>query len=848
MANSDGREGQPLRRGSDRFLRLREVSRQALGVARLLLTLQWDRARTELKRYVDARKAIALLSNSRAFDPDFYRARYPDVSGFRGGPLRHYVYVGASESRNPHPLFDGSWYFASNPRLKGLHVNPLLHYLEHRENSPNAFFDGRWYLGTYSDVDASGEIPMLHYAALGASEGRDPSAHFSTSWYLEQNPEVAKSGINPLAHFLAIGMAEGRSPSRLFRASQGGKLVTRTEILCIRPPTGSSEAALLVCRSQGGELPSQVAHYLNSLRNNGIRVTLIVATAETFDPPPSLLSCVSGLFVRRDEGDAFAAWSHVLKLRPDLFDADVLYLLNDNLLGPPNQNDLNLLLTEIRRSAADIIGLTTDELRASLQGAFLALKRSALASVAFQGFLDQIPIVDDSAEASNQLAIRLTQHMRSAGLECSAIFSRQSPCDPTIPEWRELAERGSPFIEAPLSSTPGVPVEALPARARVALIAPWNYDNGLGVASRSYISALRRSGFLTNLHPIKRPFHVHRQIAPPIDICDFSGDADVALVQLNPDGWDSLLTQAQLNVIRKARLRIGLWVWETPTVPASWLGVMNEVDAIWAPSQYCADAFAKAVDVPVHVVPYVVPVKPIVASEFSAEGSRPTDRTILYIFDGSSYLVRKNPFALVRAFGRTGLQAKGWKLVLKTKHVSDSESQGRPLIDLVSRTPGVIMLDKSLDSEAMRALSAQADIYASPHCAEGFGLTVAEAMAQGKLVVATNYSGTRDFLDATCGYPVAYQLKALEDDHGAYESGNTWASVDEDALVDVLHAAAEQVEIGDAKMGEAARRRVRERLSSAAVAQRMADSLATLLPSGFYQIPVAGSAQHELAE
>ena len=35
------------------------------------------------------------------------------------------------------------------------------------------------------------------------------------------------------------------------------------------------------------------------------------------------------------------------------------------------------------------------------------------------------------------------------------------------------------------------------------------------------------------------------------------------------------------------------------------------------------------------------------------------------------------------------------------------------------------------------------------------GSTIAEAMAMGKLVVATDYGGSADFLDAQCGFPGA---------------------------------------------------------------------------------------------
>ena len=157
-------------------------------------------------------------------------------------------------------------------------------------------------------------------------------------------------------------------------------------------------------------------------------------------------------------------------------------------------------------------------------------------------------------------------------------------------------------------------------------------------------------------------------------------------------------------------------------------------------------------------------------------------RTILYTFDGSSYLVRKNPAALVRAFAASGLAARGWSLLLKTKHLLDRPEEGAALQSLVDATEGVVLMDRSMTADELAELLATADIYASPHCSEGFGLTVAEAMAMGKPVVATDFGGTRDFLDAESGWPVRAHPWTLDQDFGHYTSGGSWARVDEPAL------------------------------------------------------------------
>jgi glycosyltransferase involved in cell wall biosynthesis len=140
----------------------------------------------------------------------------------------------------------------------------------------------------------------------------------------------------------------------------------------------------------------------------------------------------------------------------------------------------------------------------------------------------------------------------------------------------------------------------------------------------------------------------------------------------------------------------------------------------------------------------------------------------------------------------------------------------------------VTLIDRPLPREDMAALFRRADIYASPHASEGFGLTIAEAMAAGKLVVATDFGGSRDFLDQTCGFPVACDVITLATDHGHYRKGGQWAQVRIEALAEALLQAAAQLEQGDHTLGERARERIAERLSANTVATAMEASLAEL--------------------
>ncbi|MCS7060235.1 MAG: glycosyltransferase [Anaerolineae bacterium] len=137
------------------------------------------------------------------------------------------------------------------------------------------------------------------------------------------------------------------------------------------------------------------------------------------------------------------------------------------------------------------------------------------------------------------------------------------------------------------------------------------------------------------------------------------------------------------------------------------------------------------------------------------------------------------------------------------------------------------LIEETLDRPHVNALYHLADAYVSLHRSEGFGLTIAEAMRVGKPVIATDYSGPRDFLNQSNGYPVRYRLVELEQDYGPYQAGNVWAEPE------VAHAALLTRQV----LGNAAERSAKgqraaldiERLyGSQAIARRIASRLSRL--------------------
>ncbi|MCD2316029.1 glycosyltransferase [Sphingomonas sp. IC-11] len=655
--------------------------------------------------------------------------------------------------------------------------------------------------------------------------------------------------------------------------------VTAARHVVAKPLVGvGGEHAIFVAYAATGMLQPFVRGFLRILREQGISVSLVVNCDRPMVLDDELLETVSSAVVRENKGYDFGAWAHMLRLEPRLYAAECLYIINDSIVGPSSKAGFAELIGRIRKSSVDLLGLTESLERGwHLQSYFLRVSGPLLASYAFQLFVNSVEVISDKDAIINRYEVPLAQRVCEAGFSADSIFKVDQARNPTLFAWKRLLQAGFPFVKCSLLrngfahvSTDGLeselrragfdgdmieaasdyytdeplPGAGYPLLARpvpsgggshvpskpykVAFYGPWNYDNGLGAASRGIIAAIRQAGVRLNLHPIRKAFHVHKPLVPPHDVIDFAGPADVAIVHLNPDSWH-LLTDDQRRDVSQARHRVGYWVWEMEQLPAAWHQDFASVDRIWAPSSYNAEVFAAEEQAPVDVIPHVVPV----AGDFLGAVSSirttlqlPADRRlILYVFDGASYLVRKNPAALVHAFAASGLSARGWTLVLKTKHLMDRPGEGRALAALAEATDGVILLDRSLTSHELSDLIASCDIYASPHCSEGFGLTVAEAMAAGRMVVATDYSGTRQFLDGSCGFPVRAETWTLDEDFGHYSRGGTWARVDQAALAEALVVAAERVDAGDRTMGDAARARVAETLSIEAVGAAIAKSL-----------------------
>lgn len=271
--------------------------------------------------------------------------------------------------------------------------------------------------------------------------------------------------------------------------------------------------------------------------------------------------------------------------------------------------------------------------------------------------------------------------------------------------------------------------------------------------------------------------------------------------------------------------RIGYWAWELENFPPQWHESFKYVDEVWVPSSFCQNAVAAVSPVPVLCIPHAIEIPARVTPDRARFGLRPDSVVFLSMADMMSVAERKNPLgavqAFVEAFAPDDTRAE---LVVKVSNPNWDPQAFERLRALAGSHPRVRLLADYLDRPALNALLDSVDVFVSLHRSEGFGLGIAEAMARGKVALATGWSGNMDFMTAHNSLPVDYELVRLERDAGPYARGERWAEPSlTDAVAKMRHLAADKSL--RVRLGGRARADCRARLAPDVVGSRIATRL-----------------------
>jgi glycosyltransferase involved in cell wall biosynthesis len=300
---------------------------------------------------------------------------------------------------------------------------------------------------------------------------------------------------------------------------------------------------------------------------------------------------------------------------------------------------------------------------------------------------------------------------------------------------------------------------------------------GLGAAARGYVQALSAAGVPTSTVTVPLD---HMDLPVTLgagygrhDFDDMSHDGrhSFELVAVNPDELPAFVDRVGEDYFQGPL--IAIWGWETNSIPTRWQHAFTLVDEIWVYSRFMAENIGAVAPVPVIALP--PPVAPPSEPAAPLRLGVPDGFLFLFMFDYLSTIQRKNPVGLIEAFKRAFAPGEGPQLLIKTINGPLRPLAEEAVLWAAHGRADVHIIDCSLSAEQRDGLMVACDCYVSLHRSEGFGLTLAEAMAIGKPVIGTGYSGNVDFMNAENSFLVEYEIGRVGPDCEIYPAEGEWA-------------------------------------------------------------------------
>ena len=278
--------------------------------------------------------------------------------------------------------------------------------------------------------------------------------------------------------------------------------------------------------------------------------------------------------------------------------------------------------------------------------------------------------------------------------------------------------------------------------------------------------------------------------------------------------------------------------WELPNYPLDWVEEIGLFDEIWAPSFFVKGTLEKGASTPVLCIPLPVEIRLKFILPRRYFGLRESAFTFLFFFDFSAYSTRKNPQGALKVFEMLcdQLESEDLELVIKTNAPWEDARFRKEEQELMEKINGsrhrdrITLINRTLTDNQVKNLIRCCDCFLSLHRSEGFGRGMAEAMALGKPVIGTGYSGNLDFMDGKTAHLVEYDLIKVQSGEYPYGEGQVWADPNlEDALESMIRVVQDRESA--LLLGRAGSLRIRTYFSYRAVGLQYSDRLEEILRS-----------------
>lgn len=305
---------------------------------------------------------------------------------------------------------------------------------------------------------------------------------------------------------------------------------------------------------------------------------------------------------------------------------------------------------------------------------------------------------------------------------------------------------------------------------------------GLAEASRRTLKTIQCSKI--NVSATQIPYSGKHQNCEAKISCDKSlpkNENEIRLFHFNGDHLERLISDWGPSIL-DCKYKIGFWHWELPDFPEDYLQWFDLVDEVWVPSKFVFDSIAPKSSKPVQIIPLALDKVELSSLSTNRKKFNIPEKKVVFLitFDFYSILERKNPIAGIKAFANLleeNIYNNDVHLVVKVSNHHADPTGYKFLQNALSliNSENFSLINRVLPRIDMLQLMNSCDSLISLHRSEGFGLHLAEAMAMGKSVIATNWSGNIDFMNNDNSFLVDYDLIQINKSFGPYKEGNVWA-------------------------------------------------------------------------
>ncbi len=303
------------------------------------------------------------------------------------------------------------------------------------------------------------------------------------------------------------------------------------------------------------------------------------------------------------------------------------------------------------------------------------------------------------------------------------------------------------------------------SNARITLIGDLTINSGFGYHLRALASALSELNIsfvcIDSFNPYLTPSLIENTEFLTHSVNHF--DTDIVIFCCGIYRLNFILNQFPRHVLQQSTC-IYYGNWEFPDFPTSFKDTVSYIDHFWMPSKFSQDIFHSFTKKPVHLIPIACSLPtttPINRADFSL-----SDSSFIFLFTGhigrTTISDRKNPTAIIRSFLQAFPKTENVCLILKL-YSTFKNSEIPNVLNLIPKDEHRIkVINENFTRDQLLELMQACDCYVSLHRCEGYGLGMIEAMALGKPVIATNYSGNTTFMTHSNSCLVDYKIAQTE--------------------------------------------------------------------------------------